>query len=476
MLDVDGLTVTIAGRRVLNGVGLTVRPGETVAVVGPSGSGKSTLARAILGLHGRRVKSHANRLEVDGIALPKPDARAWGTIRGRRIGFVPQDPATSLNPVRRVGSQVREALTLVGRPNSDREVLARLAESGLDDPQFTRRYPHEMSGGQRQRVLIAIALAGRPGLVIADEPTSALDAEVSGQVLDLLSSQVQDGAGLLLITHDLSIVAGRADRVVVLDEGRVVEEGPAAHLLSGPTSSAAQRLRDAMPGKRIPPPVPETNGVVLAADKVSVQIGDKTILSDIDVAIRRGETVAVVGPSGSGKSTLARVLTGLATPTSGSVTVVGRVQLVAQNPFSALEPRWTVEQIVAESLVPELGLSAAQRRQRVHQVLDEVGLGLAYATRRPHELSGGQNQRVAIARALAPRPPIVVLDEAVSALDVVAQARVLDILEHLRDLHSTSYLFITHDRTVAADIAHRLIEVRAGHVADCTAATRELTP
>ncbi|MFI1459406.1 ABC transporter ATP-binding protein [Nocardia carnea] len=465
MLEIDELNLTFGDTPILREVCLRVQRGEVVAVVGESGSGKSSLARTILGLHPVRAGVDAARLRLDDSDLPEPGARAWRSVRGRRVGYVPQDPGNSLNPVRRMGSQVREALRLSGEPDSETEAAHRLAEVGLTDPSYARRYPHEMSGGQRQRVLIAMALAGRPGLVVADEPTSALDAEVAEQVLDVLTEHTGSGTGLLLITHDLTIAAQRADRVVVLDGGRVVESAPAGRVLGSPESIAAQALQNAVLGRAFPLPAPSPGQPALKARSLTKRFGKVTAVHSADLTVHRGETVAVVGPSGSGKSTLARMLTGLAVPDEGSVELYGgRVQLVSQNPFSALEPRWSVGRIVAESLHPSLGLTRSERSRRVHEVLDEVGLGAAFARRRPHELSGGQSQRVAIARALAPRPAIVVLDEAVSALDVVSRATVLDILGRLQTSHGTAYVFITHDTLVARDIAHRTIEVRAGRV------------
>ena len=464
MLEIENLNLAFGDTPILREVSLRVQPGEVVAIAGESGSGKSSLARTILGLHRGRITVDAARLRLGGSELPEPGARAWRSVRGRRVGYVPQDPGNSLNPVRRIGSQVREALRLCGQPDSETEAVQRLAEVGLTDPVYARRYPHEMSGGQRQRVLIAMALAGRPGLVVADEPTSALDAEVAGQVLDALTEHTGSGTGLLLITHDLTIAGQRAHRIVVLDGGRVVENAPADRVLRTPESAAAQALHKAMPG-RISTASAALGPPVLHARSLTKRYGKVTALDSADLTVHRGETVAVVGPSGSGKSTLARVLSGLATADEGTVELHGnRVQLVSQNPFSALEPRWTVDRIVAESLHPTLGLTRAERSRRVLDVLDEVGLGAGFARRRPHELSGGQSQRVAIARALASRPAIVVLDEAVSALDVVSRATVLDILARLQTSHGTAYVFITHDNLVARDIAHRTIEVRAGRV------------
>lgn len=466
MLEIEDLRLSIGDATILDGVDLVVGPGETVAVVGASGSGKSTLARTLLGLHGPAARLSARRLRLGGDELPDPLSRTWRSVRGRRIGFVPQDPGTSLNPVRRIGSQVREALRLAGRTADDDAVAARLAAAGLADPSLARRHPHELSGGQRQRVLIAMAVAGSPDLVVADEPTSALDADVKNQVLDALASGISGGAGLLLITHDLDVAAARADRTVVFDDGRVVESATSAAVLTTPTSAAALALKRSIPGSRRPVAPLAVREPVLRARSVNKRFGGTAALSDVDLTVHRGETVAVVGPSGSGKSTLARVLVGLTQPDSGRVESVdnARIHLVSQNPFSALEPRWTVERIVGEGLHPVLGLTAAQRADRIAEVLSEVGLDASFATRRPDELSGGQSQRVAIARALAARPEVVVLDEAVSALDVVSQSRVLDILGVLQASHETAFVFVTHDRAVARDVAHRTVEVVGGRL------------
>ncbi|AHC25775.1 MULTISPECIES: ABC transporter ATP-binding protein [Mycobacteriaceae] len=477
-LRIEGLRVTIAGTEVLHEVSLVVRAGETVAVVGSSGSGKTTLARTLVGLHRHHIRVDADRLEVAGEPLRR---RGWRRRPdGPRVGYVPQDPGNSLNPVYRVGTQLAEALRAHGiRPHHDL-IVQRLLEVGLGTDRtpaasLAQRYPHELSGGQRQRVLIAIALAGRPALIVADEPTSALDAAVATRVLDTLVARSRDGAGLLLITHDLAVAASRADRIVVLDGGRVVEDGGADTVLESPRSDAAQELAAALPGRRRRSPVASDADIALRADRLTKRFGVVHALADAELTVRRGETVAVVGESGSGKSTLARVLVGLATPDDGRLTLAGadggsvrpgRIQLVAQNPFTALDPRWTVGRIVSESLLRTVDMDDRTRRERVREVLSEVGLGEQFLTRKPGQLSGGQSQRVAIARALAPGPDIVVLDEAVSALDVVAQAAVLDTLVALQERYGTAMVFITHDLDVARDIGHRIVECRAGRLAE----------
>ena len=485
-LWIEGLRVEIDDSKILHGVTLKVRAGETVAVVGSSGSGKTTLARTLIGLHRQRIRVDADRLEVAGEPL-RP--RGWRRrAEAPRVGYVPQDPGNSLNPVYRVGAQLAEALRAHGiRPHHDL-IVERLREVGLDTQlapaaALARRYPHELSGGQRQRVLIAIALAGRPALIVADEPTSALDATVATRVLDTLVARSRDGAGLLLITHDLAVAASRADRIVVLDGGRMVEDGVADTVLVSPRSDAARELAAALPGRRRRTPMTSDAGIALRATGLTKRFGALRALNQAELTVRRGETVAVVGESGSGKSTLARVLVGLATPDDGSLTLAaadggavrpGRIQLVAQNPFTALDPRWTVERIVAESLARAVDIDDRTRRDRVREVLSEVGLGEQFLTRRPGQLSGGQSQRVAIARALAPWPDIVVLDEAVSALDVVSQAAVLDTLVALQERYGTAMVFITHDLDVAADIAHRIVECRAGRLVEVSRTDRAL--
>lgn len=484
---IEDLCVTIDGTAVLHDVSLHVQPGEIVAVVGRSGSGKTTLARTLLGLHHRSTRVEASRLEVAD--TPLSAGRHGGrSAAHRRIGYVPQDPANSLNPVYRVGDQLAEALRAHGQRSSAQNVVARLTEAGLPDAgSLARRYPHELSGGQRQRVLIAIALAGHPALVIADEPTSALDAAVADRVLDTLVARTDSGTGLLLITHDLTVATRRAHRTVVLDEGRVVEISHCHALLATPQSDAARRLIAALPGNRRPPtPVTDNAEVAVHAESLTKTFGTATALDTVDLSLRRGETIAIVGESGSGKSTLARILVGLTVPDRGTVEFFGKetpsdtgrrrrrpkVQLVAQNPFTALDPRWDVERIVAEPLRAASGVTPAARRDRVRRALADVGLGPEFLHRRPRQMSGGQSQRVAIARALVARPDVVVLDEAVSALDVVSQAAVIDTLIALQERDGLAMVFITHDLTVAADIAHRIIEIDKGRATERTVQAR----
>jgi len=443
----------------LRGIDLTVARGERVAIVGESGSGKSTAALALLGLlpHTGRITGGSAR--IAGIDLAGASERVARRIRGRVVGLVPQDPTVSLNPTQRIGHQVAEAVALRGvggrgipRAAIDAAVIEALQQAGIDDPVArARQYPHELSGGLRQRVLIAIALAGDPDVIVADEPTSALDVTVQRRILDHLDRLVRDrGIGLIIITHDLGVAADRADRVVVLQHGEIVEQGPALNVLAAPTHPYTRTLVAAAPGLSepvSPRPAPEDAREIVRWSGVSKTFplprGAATsavqAVADVDLVARAGHTLAIVGESGSGKTTLLRIALGLETPTTGTVVFDGvdihraprrevaalrrRFQLVQQNPFASLDPRFSVARSIAEPLVSFGAGDRASRRARVAELLDLVGLPADAARRRPAELSGGQRQRVAIARALAVRPELVYLDEPVSALDVSVQSR-----------------------------------------------------
>ncbi|CRH14406.1 dipeptide-transport ATP-binding protein ABC transporter DPPD [Mycobacterium tuberculosis] len=473
LLSVEGLEVTFGtDAPAVCGVDLAVRSGQTVAVVGESGSGKSTTAAAILGLLPAGGRITAGRVVFDGRDITGADAKRLRSIRGREIGYVPQDPMTNLNPVWKVGFQVTEAL----RANTDgraarRRAVELLAEAGLPDPaKQAGRYPHQLSGGMCQRALIAIGLAGRPRLLIADEPTSALDVTVQRQVLDHLQGLTDElGTALLLITHDLALAAQRAEAVVVVRRGVVVESGAAQSILQSPQHEYTRRLVAAAPSltarSRRPPE---------SRSRATTQAGDILVVSELTKIYResrgapwrrvesravdgvsfrlpRASTLAIVGESGSGKSTLARMVLGLLQPTSGTVVFDGtydvgalardqvlafrrRVQPVFQNPYSSLDPMYSVFRAIEEPLrVHHVG-DRRQRQRAVRELVDQVALPSSILGRRPRELSGGQRQRVAIARALALRPEVLVCDEAVSALDVLVQAQILDLLADLQAL------------------------------------------
>ena len=503
LLEITDLRVsyrTSAGPvQAVSGAALAVGRGEIVAVVGESGSGKSTMAHAIVGLLPAGGRVDAGRIEFEGRDLPALRDAELRSVRGREIGLIPQDPMVSLNPVRRIGDQVAEALIVhglaSGKEAAERAVAA-LAEAGLSDPATrARQYPHELSGGMCQRVLIAIALACRPSLVIADEPTSALDVTVQRRILDHIDELTRShGIAMLLITHDLGVAADRARRVVVMRAGRVVEHGPAERVLSDPEHPYTRELIAAAPSlgarrPRIRPvrdPVPRAEPLLTVSGLVKefalprTKDGPSTVraVDDVSFTVRRGETFALVGESGSGKSTTVRMILGLERPTSGTVLVDGvdatrpdraalralrrRMQLVYQNPYASLDPRFSVAEIIAEPLRAYRVGNRAERRERAAELVEQVALPADVLRRRPAELSGGQRQRVAIARALALRPDLVVCDEPVSALDVSVQAQILELLGRLQEELGIAYLFISHDLAVVRGIADRVGVMRDG--------------
>lgn len=522
LLSVEGLEVRFgADEPAVRGVDFSVGRGETVAVVGESGSGKSTAAAAILGLLAPGGRITAGRIVFDGreiaVAGRKVDQRLLRSIRGREIGYVPQDPMTNLNPVWKVGFQIREALraNTDGRDQHQRAVQL-LAEAGMPDPtRQARQYPHQLSGGMCQRALIAIGLAGRPRLLIADEPTSALDVTVQRQVLDHLQRLTDElGTALLLITHDLALAAERAESVVVIRRGTVVESGPAQAILREPQHEYTQRLVAAAPSltARDTRSAQIRSQVVAQAVEHAAEhasgIGNQDVLvvenltkiyresrgapwrrtefravDDVSFRLQRASTLAIVGESGSGKSTLARMVLGLLQPTSGSVLLDGvhnvntldraaafafrrRVQPVFQNPYSSLDPMYSVFRAIEEPLRIHRVGDRKQRQQTVRELADQVALPPSVLGRLPRELSGGQRQRVAIARALALRPEVLVCDEAVSALDVLVQAQILKLLADLQASLGLTYLFISHDLAVIRQISDDVLVMRGGRVVE----------
>ncbi|GAB17066.1 putative ABC transporter ATP-binding protein [Gordonia effusa NBRC 100432] len=517
LLEIRDLLVefTVQGKAVpaVRGANLTVYPGQTVAIVGESGSGKSTTAAAVMGLLQGTGKVAGGQILFDGQDLSKATEKEFRKIRGDGIGLVPQDPNTNLNPLWRVGFQVRETLKANGAEKGDarKRAVELLAEAGMRDPdKRVNQYPHEFSGGMKQRALIAIGLACRPKLLIADEPTSALDVTVQRQILDHLDSLTAElGTAVLLITHDLGLAAERASHLVVMYKGRVVESGPALEIMRDPRHAYTKRLVNAAPSlavrhtdapnlTKVTEPLPDDAAatdspaqVVVASHLVKdfpirgsipFQSSDFRAVDDVSFTMLRGTTTAVVGESGSGKSTVAQMVLGLLEPTSGTVEFDGvdvstlrgadakqfrrRVQPVFQNPYGSLDPMYSVYRAVSEPLAVHSVGDKGQRVARVRELLEMVALPANTMHRYPNELSGGQRQRVAIARALALNPEVVVLDEAVSALDVLVQAQILTLLENLqRDLGLT-YLFITHDLAVVKQIAHQTVVMSRGKVVD----------
>jgi len=507
ILAIEGLTVVFGTTRgdqtAVRDVSLTVPAGSTVALVGESGSGKSTTAAAVNRLLPANGRVAAGRVLLDGRDLLTISEREMRRVRGAGIGLVPQDPMSNLDPLMRIGDQVAEALEVHDVANG-KAAWARALELldlvGIPDPEArAAQYPHEFSGGMRQRALIAVGLACRPRLLVADEPTSALDVTVQRRILDTVDAITEElGTSVLLITHDLGLAAERADTVVVMYRGEIVETGPAAHILAEPEHAYTRRLLAAAPSlntvrevRRTPldsvavEPLVRFEGVSkrFALRRRGRGGGDDILaVDDVSFDIPRGQTVAIVGESGSGKSTTANLLLGLETPTGGRILIGDqdlttmsrretfalrrRVQPVFQNPYASLDPRYTVERSVAEPLKVHRVGTPDTRRERVRTLLDQVALDADLGTRLPHELSGGQRQRVAIARALALEPDIVVLDEAVSALDVIVQAQILDLLAELQNRLGLTYLFISHDLAVVRLVSDEVHVMRAGRIVE----------
>jgi peptide/nickel transport system ATP-binding protein len=488
--SVEDLTVTIGDRQVVRDVSFAIGAGECVALVGASGSGKSQSCLAPFGLTPGHPQGSARLLDNELIGMPEPDLRR---TRGHDVGFVFQQPMTALTPHLKIGRQLTEAWTQAGaqRPSAP-ELTAALERVGLPRPgELLDQYPHRLSGGQRQRVMIAAAIAHRPKLLIADEPTTALDAPLRAEILELISRlRAEYGLAMLLVSHDLTAVAAHADRIVVLNEGRMIETGPAPQLLENPADEYTRALIAASPRLSDPPPrLPETGAALLSARSISVAFprpgwhrGSFTAVEDADIVLAEGEGLALIGGSGSGKSTLGRAIARLGPMQSGVVDWRGaslphrkairpqqrrHIQPVFQDPVASLDPHWRVEDIVAEPLrYLQPGLTAAERQDRVRSLLQEVGLTADFARRKPAQLSGGQAQRVALARALIADPEMLLLDEATSALDVLVAGRILDLLTDLQRRRRIAILFISHDLAVARRLCHRIAVMEAGRIVE----------
>jgi peptide/nickel transport system ATP-binding protein len=497
-----GFRVDGEHRPIVKGVSFDLLPGQCVAIVGESGSGKSVTARSLVGLAGRNATVEAEQLEIHHTDVRGFSARQWRRIRGRDIGSVLQDALVSLDPLRPVGREIAEALRLHrwgDRRARKARVIELLERVGVPFPAVrARQRPDQLSGGLRQRALIASAIALDPDIVIADEPTTALDVTVQAQVLAQLETMKDRGASIVLISHDLSVVAQLADHILVMRGGEVLEQGSADQVLGDPqheytrtliaaVPSAATRGRPLTPGAQPVPQRAAPGGTVLEArDLVKrYQTSDGTVTTAVDHVsfdLRAGETLGIVGESGSGKSTTARLALGLENLDGGEVRLLGtdwsvlperrrralraRISVVYQDPLSSFDPRWTVERILLDALRSEVFASAGDRAERVTELLTQVGLGAEVLQRFPLRLSGGQRQRVAIARALAPRPDVIVLDEAVSALDVTIQAQILDLLARLQRESGVAYLFISHDLGVISHLSDRVIVMKDGSVVE----------
>jgi peptide/nickel transport system ATP-binding protein len=503
-LVVDNLSIGYRRRRrgpiedVVRDVSFTVPHGSTVSLVGQSGSGKSTIARAVAGLLPHNGDLTAGSVKVVGRDVTRYSASEWRPLRGSSVGFVPQDPLSSLDPLQRIGVQIAGALNQASIPRSEvpARVIRLLEHVGIRDARArSRAFPHELSGGQLQRVLIAIAIAADPALLIADEPTSALDVTVQKRILDLLDGLREElGLGVLFITHDLALAQERSDEIVVLKDGVVREQGPAdvvlvsprdpytITLLSDAPAASPDRYRDRVrqPGASAREIVSVTNVTKTFGGRAKADVATRA-LDDVSLTVAEGSIHALVGESGSGKTTLARIVAGLTGFDTGTAVVKGRelpghetyanpfartLQLVYQNPLSAVDPRYSVRRIIEEPLrIHGIG-NAASRRARVGDVLDQVALPSTVLGRTAREISGGQRQRVALARTLVLAPDVLVLDEPTSALDVTVQAQIVELLLDLREQHNLSYLFITHDLGLVRQIADTITVLRLGSVVE----------
>ncbi|MGN7805362.1 dipeptide ABC transporter ATP-binding protein [Ensifer sp. 22521] len=503
VIEVEGLCIAYgdgtAERRAVHDVSFSINPGEVVALVGESGSGKTTTAQSIIGLLAANGRVERGSIKLNGTDIARWTDRQLETVRGARISLVPQDPGNSLNPVKTIGAQVGEIFRIHGalRPDEiDDRVISLLARVGLSEPALrARQYPHELSGGMRQRVLIAIAIALKPQLIIADEPTSALDVTVQKRILDLIDElRAEYGTAVLLVTHDLGVAADRADRIVVLKDGRIQEQGAASVVLAAPRSPYTRQLLAAAPSFASPVSRPAASSAESGAhDDIVVVDGlvrefageGKSrfrAVDDLSFRVRRGSTHAIVGESGSGKTTTIRSIVGFEKPTAGRIEIDGtdlsrlvgedlrqfrrKIQLVYQNPYGSLDPRQSILQIVAEPLINFSRLKRSDREEKARAILSRVGLPEDAFSRRPHALSGGQRQRVAIARALVLDPQVLVLDEAVSALDVSVQARILALLQELQSDLGLTYLFVSHDLAVVRQISDTVSVLRDGRLVD----------
>ncbi|HEY9274114.1 ABC transporter ATP-binding protein [Achromobacter sp.] len=498
LVSVSNLSLSVGhgGREIVSGVSFEVAPGEMVGIVGESGSGKTQAARAIMGLTPSPLVVAGGSIKFEGVEVIQASPAALRKLRGARIGMVFQEPMTSLNPSMPIGRQLDEGLKLHRKDLSTaarrERILEMLRRVGIRDPKGAMEaWPHEFSGGMRQRMMLASVMLLEPALLIADEPTTALDAVVQRDVLELMVDLTREHhTAVLMISHDLPMVARYTERMVVMQHGKVLETGATAAILERPQHPYTRKLLDAMP-RRLPArqlgkeaPIVEVKNLVVdyaGHQRLFSRTGAKRALNGIDLHVKPREVVAVVGGSGSGKTTLGRAIAGLLAPTSGQILFRGQpvnrrsaswrdyrlnCQMVFQDPYSSLDPRMTIGQLVGEGLRMLGDMPAADKRRRVDEVLAEVGLGSEYAKRFPHEMSGGQRQRVAIARAIVRRPAFVIADEPVSALDVTVRAQVLDLFADLQERHGFSCLFISHDLGVVEQVADRVVVMRDGGIVE----------
>ncbi len=490
------LAVGMGGREIVKNVSFDIAPGEMVGIVGESGSGKTQAAKAILGLTPPPLVRTGGSIRFEGKELTTMSAAQLRTLRGARIGMVFQEPMTSLNPSMTVGKQLNEGLALhrrdLGSAERRKRILTMLERVGIQDPLAAMQaWPHEFSGGMRQRIMLASVMLLEPALLIADEPTTALDAVVQRDVLELMTAMTREHhTAVLMISHDLPMVARYTERIIVMQHGNVVESDSTETLLSAPSHPYTRKLLAAIPHRSPARNLPDAEPLVQVSDLVIEYPGKRQLFSKtntkralkgISLNVHAGEVVAVVGGSGSGKTTLGRAIAGLLKPTSGQILFGGQpinkssavwhdyrlnCQMVFQDPYSSLNPRMTVGQLVGEGLRHLSDMSMADREKRVRKVLEEVGLEQEHALRYPHEMSGGQRQRVAIARAVVRRPSFIIADEPVSALDVTVRAQVLALFAELQNKYGFSCLFISHDLGVVEQVADRVVVMRHGDIVE----------
>lgn len=498
LLSVQGLTIQgPLARPLVDAVSFDVQPGQVVALVGESGSGKTLAGRSILCLLPPQVRQAGGAILYQGQDVARLAPETMRRLRGASIGMVFQEPMVSLNPAIRIGEQLCEGLLLhesITPADARERAVAMLRRVRIADPEgCLASYPHRFSGGMRQRIMLAAVMLLKPKLLVADEPTTALDSLSQREVMEIMAELTRtEGTAVLLITHDLGLVARHADAVVVLEKGRHVESGPVAQVLGAPREAYTRNLIDALPQRSDRQAAACADDAVVEARSLSVGFpgaaqgwlgrrAQQLAVRDVSLAVRPGEVVAVVGGSGSGKTTLGRAMLGLLPVAAGDVRYRGLplqaadsatrrafrldCQLVFQDPYSSLDPRQRVGAIVAEPLLHGERLTSAERRERVHAMLDEVGLA-GLADRYPHALSGGQRQRVAIARALVRRPSFVVADEPVSALDMTIQKQVLELLRRLQRERGFGCLFISHNLAVVSEIADRIVVMEAGRIVE----------
>jgi peptide/nickel transport system ATP-binding protein len=499
MLSVRDLTITIGqdGKRIVDALNFDLASGDMIAIVGESGSGKTMAARSILGLLPQPLVTAAeSRILFKDNDITRIEPRTLRKIRGAEIGMVFQEPMVSLNPAVTIGEQMAEGLRLhhkLGKAEIRDRSLAMLERIRIKEPaKCLAAYPHEFSGGMRQRIMLASVMLLKPRLLIADEPTTALDTLVQRDVLDLMVELTQaNGTAVLLISHDLGMVSHYIPNVIVMSEGKAIESGPSSEVLHAPKHDYTRRLLDALPqrsaggmrgGSRGKPVVQVSNVIIdyPGRNRLFSRTEAKRAVHGVDLTVRSGETLALVGASGSGKTTLGRAIVGLVRPTSGQIAFLGaegreqanrqerhrEMQIVFQDPYSSLNPRQRIADIIAEPLKLARSMNAAEREKRVEEVFSEVGLSLDFGRRFPHQLSGGQRQRVAIARAIVGRPAFVVADEPVSALDMTVQKQILLLIRELQARHNFACLFVSHDLGAVEQVADRIAVMQDGRIVE----------